>query len=167
MPLVADVLTDGWQDAVAARASTYVSERTWRRVLRGRARRRCAALATTARAILQGKTTMHDLVGRSAGSLLGLLGAGAVEQQLARELVRRIPLPPDAKLTAAARGVQVTGVLLCLSRGEELARCECFVDLALAETKEHVKALLLAAVDDWTGLAVGPLDHAHRPRPSR
>lgn len=52
-----------------------------------------------------------------------------------------------------ARGLQVTGILLCLVDGRDLTRCQCFIDLALAETKSRVKQILLAAMDDWTRLA--------------
>jgi len=147
---------DGWQEAVADRATTYVTEPTWERLFRRHGRRRCRLLADIADAILTGKRKMHDLVGWSAGWLLGLLGAGALERQVARELASKIPLPPDAKLIATARGVQVTGVVVCLSAGEDLARCQCFIDLSLSEAKTRVKALLIAATEDWRGFAEFP-----------
>jgi hypothetical protein len=37
--------------------------------------------------------------------------------------------------------------------GRDLSKCECFIDLALAETKERVNQILVAAMSDWTGLA--------------
>jgi hypothetical protein len=37
--------------------------------------------------------------------------------------------------------------------GEDLTRCQCFVDLALVETKTMVKKILVAGMYDWTGLA--------------
>jgi hypothetical protein len=40
--------------------------------------------------------------------------------------------------------------VLCLSRGDQLSRCQSFIDLALDETKERVKRILLAAMEDWT-----------------
>ena len=55
-------------------------------------------------------------------------------------------------MTAVARGVQVAGILLCVMDGRDLARCECFVDLALTETKERVKQILICAMTDWTNL---------------
>jgi hypothetical protein len=50
----------------------------------------------------------------------------------------------------------VTGVLLCLVSGDDLTRCQCFIDLALSETKTQVKKILVAAINDWTGLANFP-----------
>lgn len=39
----------------------------------------------------------------------------------------------------------------------DLTQCQCFIDLALAETKERVRKILAAAMSDWTGLALpGP-----------
>jgi hypothetical protein len=95
-------------------------------------------------------------VGSFAGWLTSLIGGDEVTKAFARELATRIPLPPDARLVAVARGLQVTGVLLCVANGDDLTRCQCFIDLALAETKTRVKKILLAAVDDWTGLAAYP-----------
>lgn len=40
-------------------------------------------------------------------------------------------------MIAVARGVQVTGILLCVMDNRDLTKCECFIDLAKAETKER------------------------------
>lgn len=81
------------------------------------------------------------------------LGAGDAAQAFADELASNIPLPIDAKMIAVARGVQVAGILLCVMDNTDLTRCECFIDLALAETKERLQQILDAAMSDWTGLA--------------
>ena len=151
-----DVLVQGWPEAVADRANTYVTEPTWRRLFKGRRKRSCRVLAKLAAAIIDGKTKLHDLVGSIAGRLASFLGAGPIEQQLARELASKIPLPPDAKLTATARGVQITGILLCVVNGDDLTRCQCFIDLALSEAKSRIKRMLVAAADDWIKLADFP-----------
>jgi hypothetical protein len=71
-----------------------------------------------------------------------------------RGLVKRIPIGPiDAKLTAAARAIQMAGIVLCLMDGRDLTRCDCFVDLALAETKERVSQILEAGLARWSELA--------------
>jgi hypothetical protein len=49
--------------------------------------------------------------------------------------------------------VQVACVLICVTNGDDLTRCQCFIDLALEEAKSRVQALLIAAMDDWCGLA--------------
>ena len=99
------------------------------------------------------KTQIHKAVGKLFGWAIGRLGAGGAARAFAEELVSNIPLPTDAKMIAVARGVQVAGILLCVMEGRELAKCECFVDLALTETKERVKQILVGAMSDWTNLA--------------
>jgi hypothetical protein len=150
-------LNDGWQEAVADRATNYVTEMTWQQLFRKRRRRRCRILAELASAVLAGKKKLHDLVGSFASWLVSFISGDRVVQAFVRELASNIPLPPDAKLVATARGIQVTGVLLCLLNGDELTRCQCFIDLALTETKTRVKKILVAAMNDWTGLADFPL----------
>ncbi|WP_341715810.1 hypothetical protein QQG74_17340 [Micromonospora sp. FIMYZ51] len=143
---------------MSERATEYVTEEVWRQLFsrRRRRRRRCKGLARLAEAILTGKRMLHNLVGAIAAWLASLLGGDRVVQAFARQLAANIPLPPDAKMVAAARGLQVTGVLLCLVNGDDLTRCQCFIDLALEETKTQVKKILLAALEDWTALAHFP-----------
>ncbi len=157
------MLTGSWQDAVTDRVASYItSPATRRRLVRRRPRRQCRALALLAAAILAGKQQAHDLVGQSAGWVVSRLGAGEVAQVVARELAARLPLPSDAQLVAVARGLQITGILLCVVDGRDLTRCPCFIDLALAESKTRVKQCLVAALDDWTGLAAfRPSTRAH------
>jgi hypothetical protein len=151
-----DVLTASWQNAVAGRVAGYANKATRLQLVRRRPSRQCKALAEFAFAILTGKQKSHDLVGRSAGWLVSRLGANEVAQVFARELASKLPLPYDAKLIAVARGLQVTGILLCVVDGRDLTRCPCFIDLALAESKAHLKKILVAALDNWTGLAAFP-----------
>ena len=122
------------------------------RLTRSRRKRNCKALARIARSILAAKTQVHKAVGKVAGWAAGALGASDPAQAFYEELMSRIPLPTDAKMIAAARGVQIAGILLCVMDGRNLTRCECFIDLAMAETKERVNRILVAAMSDWTGL---------------
>src|SRR6266545_672425 len=98
-----EVLTEGWQETVAGRASNYVTEITWRRMFRG-GRRRCKLLAELASAFLTGKKKAHDLVGSVAGWIASRVGAGEVTRTFAKELASAIPLPQEAKIVAVARG---------------------------------------------------------------
>ena len=68
------------------------------------------------------------------------------------EVAERVPLPTDQTLIAAARAVQATGIYICVAAGRNLANCECFIDLVKAEGKKQIKALLLAAMNDWDDL---------------
>lgn len=148
-----DILTDGWADAVAGRAAGYVTSETWHRLFRSGANQ-CITLARMARRMLQGKDQLHDWLGRFVEWLLSLVGVGAVARDFAGDLMSSIPIPPiDAKIVAVARGIQVTGILLCVVRDEDLTQCQCFIDLAVAEAKTKVKKILVAAMGDWTRLA--------------
>ena len=147
-----DSLTNGWQKAVTEHATTYVSEQTWERLFRSR-KRNCKSLASLAKEILAAKEKFHKAIGGVVAWLLSFAGINETARVFARELSSKIPIPPiDAKAVAVARGVQVAGIVICVSAGDDLTRCQCFIDLALTETKTRVKKILLAAAQDWTGL---------------
>lgn len=148
----ADTLKDGGAAAIADRASAYVSDATWKALVRKHRRKGCDELAELARAILKGKEQLHDAVAQTAGGLLGLLRRPRIERVFAQELARRIPLPWDAQLAAAARGLQIAGIYVCLVGNRELADCACLADVLKAEGKERVKKLIQAAVEDWRSL---------------
>ena len=152
-----ELLMDGsWQKTVASRATGYVSDPTWKGLFGGRRTTRCKILAKLAADILTGKQWVHNALGSIGGWVMSLLGSSKFEQSLVRELIKRLPLPWDAKLIATARGIQITGILLCLADGRDLTRCECFIALALEETKTRVKKILAAALSDWVHLAEFP-----------
>jgi hypothetical protein len=147
----ADVVADGWEDAVASRASACLTRKTWNRLFRGQREGDCRKLAALAKALLDGKEKLHDLVGSLGGRIAGMFGAEAVERTVAKELAKKIPIPVvDEKTAVVARGIQMIGISLCLARNIPLERCQCFIDLALTETKEQVKEKLAAALGDWT-----------------
>jgi hypothetical protein len=95
-------------------------------------------------------------MGSLASSLLGRMGSGDFARAMAAELVSSLPLPIDAKIIAAARGLQASGIVVCLANGTDLTRCQCFTDLALSKTKDRVSAILTAATANWTGLQAYP-----------
>lgn len=152
----ADSLSATWQDAAADRISDYAGT-TWERLKRSRRRRNCKALARLAAAVLEEKQKIHQLVGHSFGWIAGLFGADDFTRAFASELAANIPLGPiDAKAVAVARGLQISGVVLCIMDNRDLTECECLIDLALTETKERMKQILIAGISDWTGLARFP-----------
>jgi hypothetical protein len=106
-----------------------------------------------AREILHAKDQIHKLAGELAGDAASVVGVRGAALDFTQELVANIPLPIDAKMVAVARGVQVAGILLCIMDNRDLTKCECFIDLAMTETKEQVKRILMAAMSDWTVLA--------------
>jgi hypothetical protein len=110
----------------------------------------CKKIAALARALLDGKEKLHDLIGEAGGWLAERLGGQSLERIAAKELAKKIPIPViDEKTAVVARGLQMIGISLCLARGIPLERCQCFIDLALTETKEQVKEKLAAALGDW------------------
>jgi hypothetical protein len=147
----ADSLSASWQAAVADRITDY-AETAWKRLSRSKRKRNCKALARMAQSILKTKAMIHKEVGGIFGRASQALGASDPVQAFADELASNIPLPGEAQAVAIARGLQVAGILLCVMDGRELTKCECFIDLALAETKERVNQILVAAISDWTRL---------------
>jgi hypothetical protein len=148
-----DLLMEGWSETVAERAADYVSDQAWNRIFRSRGNQ-CKTLAQLARQALAVKDQLRDLLGSVVAWILSLIGVGAAAREFAGELATNIPvLPVDAKLIAVARGLQVTGIALCVIREENVTRCQCFVDLALAETKTQVRKILVTALGDWAQLA--------------
>jgi hypothetical protein len=148
----ADSLSGGWQEAVADQATDYAQD-TWERLSRSRRKRNCKKLARMAREILKAKNQVHKLAGELVGEAASVVGVRGPALDFTKELVANIPLPIDAEMVAVARGVQVTGILLCVMDNRDLTKCECFIDLALTMTKEQVNRVLVAAMSDWTGLA--------------
>jgi hypothetical protein len=148
----ADSLSDSWEAAVADRISGY-AQTSWQRLSRSRRKRNCKALARIAKSILDAKKQIHRTVGTLFSWTADALGASGAARAFTEELASSIPLPIDAKMIAVARGTQVAGILLCVIDSRDLTKCECFIDLALAETKERVNQILIAAMSDWTSLA--------------
>jgi hypothetical protein len=159
-----DVLTYGWRDAVADHAAEYVTEATWNRLFRSRRRRHCKVLAQVAAAILASNQLIQSFGGLLASKLLALVGANSIAQVLARELFERLPLPHNMKIIAVGRGVQITGILLCVVSDRQLTECQCFIDLALAESKTRVKQIIIAAEGDWVNLKDFPPKESAFPR---
>jgi hypothetical protein len=111
---------------VAGRVATYITEPNWRALFGRRRNKGCKALARLAAGILAGKQRLHDGVGSLARRLTLMFGGGRVAQTFAAELASNLPLPFDDQAVATARGVQITGVLLCVANGRDLTRCQMF-----------------------------------------
>ncbi|MEV6184205.1 hypothetical protein, partial [Streptomyces sp. NPDC052015] len=62
------------------------------------------------------------------------------------------PLPVDAKLSAAARGLQIAGIYICIVGNRDLADCACLRDVLKVEGKERLQRLIQGAMEDWKGL---------------
>jgi hypothetical protein len=150
------LFADGWADTVADRATDYVSQETWGRLFRSRSNQ-CKTLARLAQNVLKARDQLHAWIGRLVAWLLSLIGVDTTVRKFAGELASNIPIAHvDVKIIAVARGLQVSGIVLCAFRDEDITRCHCFIDLALAEAKTRVKKILSAAMNDWVSLAMFP-----------
>jgi hypothetical protein len=101
---------------------------------------------------LKGKDQLHDVVGRTVGGLFGLLGRPLIKRVFAQELARRIPLPIDGQLSAAARGLQIAGIYVCVVGNQNLAECACLRDVLKVEGKARFQQLVQGSLEDWRGL---------------
>jgi hypothetical protein len=150
----AGVLADGsWEAEVADQLSDHAGD-AWQRLTRSRRRHNCKKLAQMARTILRAKDQIHQLAAELASEAASVAGLRGAALDFTRELVKRIPIDPvDAKLTAAARAIQMAGIVLCLMNERPLAKCDCFIDLALSETEDQVSEILETQLTNWTKLA--------------
>ncbi len=138
---------------IGDRATDYVTDRTWERVTRDWSGRRCVTLAQLAREILEVRERLREGLGGAADWLLGFFNRSLVERQFCLELVKRLPLPViDEKMVAAARGLQLTGIVVCLTRSQSIMQCACFTDVVKIDGKTKVKELIVAGTEDWVGL---------------
>ena len=148
--LCVNIGLDGWEEVVSGRVADCLTDATFRRLFKHRSGN-CRFLADLAKAILKGKEKMHEIIGGIGSWVAGKFGAEPIERTVARELARRIRIPVvDEKVIVVARGLQMIGILYCLAGNIPLSRCPSFIDLARAETKERVKEILEAAMEDWT-----------------
>jgi hypothetical protein len=145
----ADVLERGGAVVIAERASAYVPDETWQTLVKRHRKRGCDDLAALARNILRGEELLHAAVGRTASGILGLLGRPRIERVFAQELAQRIPLPVDMQLSAAARGLQIAGIYICVVGGRDLVECACLRDVLGEEGEERLQQLIQGAMDDW------------------
>ncbi len=148
----ADAMTADALSVVELRAIDYVSTGTWDRIGRSWGARNCRALAEEARAILDGKRKVHRVVGYVVGRVVALVGGSRLAQALSDEIAARVALPfVDHYAVIAARGLQVAGLVMCVLHGQPVVSCACFKDVVMAEGKERMNAMLVAAADDWSG----------------
>ncbi len=141
------------QEVVIGRATEYVSDEMWQRLTRSWSGRRCSALAKLARTILDAQDRLREGLVEVTDRTLKLLNRSSVERQFAAELVKRLPLPAVGEnLIATARGLQVTGIVVCVAESRPLTECACFTDVVCVEGQAKVKSLITAGMADWAGL---------------
>ncbi|OFB38785.1 hypothetical protein Manayef4_21295 [Frankia sp. CgMI4] len=143
----------GPREVIIGRATEYVSDQMWQRLTRSWSGRRCSALAKLARTILDAQDRLREGLAEVTDRTLELLNRSSIERQFAAELVKRLPLPTVGEnLIATARGLQVTGIVVCVAESRPLTECACFTDVVRVEGQDKVKSLITAGMADWAGL---------------
>ncbi|MFB8236908.1 hypothetical protein ACFC58_10190 [Kitasatospora purpeofusca] len=159
----AELVTAGGGDTIAAQALRHVSETTWNALVERHRGRGCEALANLARALLDGKKSLHGMFGNVVGRLLAALGRPRIEQTFARELATRVPLPFGQEVALAARGLQAAGIFVCFTGGAMMRDCACLQDLLAHEGRAQFENLLQSALHDWAELPARMRDDAIAP----
>ncbi|MFJ9843305.1 hypothetical protein ACIRYZ_23095 [Kitasatospora sp. NPDC101155] len=142
------LLNGGGGDVIASQALRYVNESTWEALVERHRGKGCDALAALARALLDGKKSLHSMFGR----LWAVLGRPRIEQLFAQELVSRVPLPFGHEIAVAARGLQAAGIFICSADGAAMQDCACLRDLLVNEGQAQFENLLQGALQNWSEL---------------
>src|SRR4029453_3197643 len=122
---LADVLTDGVKYALASRAADYLGAK---RALMLRLRyprwggSDCRELAETAKTVRALQAKLHEVTGELVSRLLPE-DTPRFHRMLVRKIAEKVPLPPDVKLAAIARGLMVLGIFMCVGQNLPLDRC--------------------------------------------
>jgi hypothetical protein len=141
-------IKDGAIEATADRIADRVSRDAWNALRRRWGLFRCKWMARLAQQILDAKAQIHKTVADVA-MLKWRTPLHAPEHLFAHELIKSIPLPGDEQFIAAAYGLRVAGVCICVMQGISLRKCACFQPLALEYTKEQVKSILVSSGTEW------------------
>ena len=145
----ADIVKSGAIEATADRVAKFASDELQRQLKRKWRAFRCRWLNELAQAALDLKARSHEFAGDLVVKLLPPSVVHRTERVFAKELIKKMPLPTDAKLVAVAHGLRITGVALCVAQGTELENCACFGALVVETGKEATKRLLIAEGDLW------------------
>ncbi|MEV2195840.1 hypothetical protein AB0I02_33440 [Streptomyces phaeochromogenes] len=146
----ADVLDKGAVEAISARAATYATDKAWDALVDAYRRPGgCDDLAEAARELLKLRRQLHEALGGGVAAAVESVGGTALMAVFARELASRLTMPFDAQVAAAARGLQIAGICVCLLTGADLAECACLRDVARAEGEKQVEVLARSALEDW------------------
>lgn len=148
--VVADVIADGWKQAVAGQLSKALSDGFWDEGPRRQRYRlpECKPLADLANALEKTKKNIKAALGEVTGRGLKWLGRPPHEQRLAEAFARKIPLPGEDGLKALVRSLRLTGIWICIKADKDVfAECPCFLPVAKDKTEGELKAALEKKLD--------------------
>lgn len=137
--LLADVLTDGVDEALANLIVDYVGKVEVKRLRRRRRHSKdCQWLAEAAKAISDLGERTHRVTGRMVSDALPH-GTARFVRRLVAKMGEKIPLPWDAKIKLVVHGLQAVGIFLCMIQGLAPQQCPCLLMLARDIVGDAVK----------------------------
>jgi hypothetical protein len=143
----------GVLSAFETQITEYVSEELIDELSRNWDGRQCEELAEVAKQLLAVRSYFYKVIQIIVSWIMQKLGYGDLARFFVCQLVTALPVAWYAKLVAAARILQVTGICLCFINDRSLTECKCLHDLVLFESKEAITRLMTAAVHDWREIA--------------
>lgn len=158
-----DVLTKGAVKTIEDRIIDYVTDQTWKQFAARWEIARCEALASFAQEILAGNAKIHHEIGEVGAWLMEQIQellpfnfgrrTEALQRALARKLFEALPVPGITEhLVTVGRGLQITGIVLCVLQDYDLRQCACFEDLVNEQGKQFTRQLIQIAMGDWKDL---------------
>jgi hypothetical protein len=147
------IRSQGVVAAFESQITDYVSEKLVEELAKNWDGRQCEEIAKLARGLLAVKSYFYRILRIVLNWLMLRMGYGETARFFACQLVVAVPVVWYAKLVAAARILQISGICLCLINDRSLKECRCLHDLVLFEGKEAINRLMTGAVHDWREIA--------------
>lgn len=135
--------------AFESQITDYVSQELIDELAGGWDGRQCDEIAKLARALLATRSYFYKIIQIIVNWLMLKMGYGDIARFFTCQLISAIPVAWYAKLVAAARVLQITGICLCFMNDRSLTECRCLHDLVLLEGKEAIGRLMTGAIHDW------------------
>jgi len=147
-----DVLSQEALSAIAHAATDYVSRNVRNRLADSWSTERCRRLADRARVLLDDSESGTSFGHRTLG-VRAYFGAIGAEDAFTHDLQSQLGLTGGELRVATARGLQATGIYLCVALRRDPSLCPSFADVAIKEGKEQARELIVASGRDWAQLA--------------
>jgi hypothetical protein len=147
------ILSQGVLAAFEAQITDLVGEKLVDELAKGWDGKHCEDIAKLARGLLAVKGYFYRVLRIILNWLMLKLGYGEVTRLFACQLVCVVPVVWYAKVVAAARVLQITGICMCVMNDRSLTECRCLHDLVLFEGKEAITRLMEAAIHNWREIA--------------
>lgn len=133
-----EIVTKGWQSAVAGQLSIALGDSFWASVpRRQRKKPQCRALAALAKVIESAQKRTHDAIGAMANQGLGWLGRPLLERRIAEAFAKKISISGEHAIKPTVQALRIVGIWVCADAGLDVTtKCPCFFDLAKGLTND-------------------------------